>query len=237
MWLLSDSRRSWLATIVATVLAGAALSIGIQRSPKLADLQETDPGGFMLFACVVTWTFLALLLSGLTWHSYHGLRGGEFQRAVVADPSWVARERRSRSRFVRWTVGYGPSSWSVSVSVLALAVVLGMVLQPALREIPMALSLALVMVAASWFNVAVTYALHYARVHVTDGGLDFPGEQPEGLGDYAYVAIGIMTTFATSDVQVRTRELRAQVMSHGIIAFVFSSVIIALFLSLLLGAA
>lgn len=237
MWLLSENRRSWLATVAALALAAAALAIGIERSPELAALPSTDRAAFMLFACVVTWTLLALGHTLLTWYTYRDLRGEQFEQAVCADPGWQDRERRSTSRLIRWTIGYGPSSWSVSVSALALVVVLAMVMRPALREIPLALSLSLVMVAVSWLNVLVTYATHYARVHVTDGGLGFPGEPAEGMRDYIYFAASVMTTFASSDVEVRTRQLRWLVMGHGVLAFVFNSVIVAMFLSLLLGAA
>jgi uncharacterized membrane protein len=51
----------------------------------------------------------------------------------------------------------------------------------------------LVMVVMSWANVAVTYALHYARLDL-DGAesrlLGFPGVGQRTFSDYLYVALG-----------------------------------------------
>jgi uncharacterized membrane protein len=47
----------------------------------------------------------------------------------------------------------------------------------------------------------------------------------------------VQTAFTTSDVELRTAEIRRVVMGHGVLAFAFNSVIIAVLVSLLVGSA
>lgn len=125
----------------------------------------------------------------------------------------------------------------MTVSILALIVVAALLLRPALREFPLALGMTLVMVAASWLNVVLAYAVHYARLNVDGDVLGFPGERATGLSDYVYLSVGVQTTFATTDVEVRTRELRRVVTGQSLLAFVFTSVIVAIIISLIIGVA
>lgn len=52
--------------------------------------------------------------------------------------------------------------------------------------------------------------------------------------DYLYFSLGVSTSFATSDVTVRTSSLRRTVAGHGVIAFVFNTVILAVAIGALL---
>lgn len=65
--------------------------------------------------------------------------------------------------------------------------------------------------------------------------LAFPGDGPRGVADYVYFAAAVSTTFGTTDVNVVSRRLRRDVAMHGIVAFVFNTVIIVVALSLVTG--
>lgn len=234
MWLLSENRRAVLVTLVACLLSAGVITLAVARWEPMGDLVRNDHVGFLLMCCVQVWTTMTVLHVTVSWMTYRGLTSDAFERAIMADPAWRNR-RQGVTRLGSQLLGEGPAAWPVTVSVLALVVVVALVLRPSLRGIPIALGMALVMVAAAWFNVVVAYALHYARIDTRHDSLRFPGEEPRGLGDYFYLAVGVQATFGVTDVEVRTRELRRVITGQSLLAFVFNSVIIATIVSLLLG--
>lgn len=236
IWLISEGRRT-----ILTVVAAIAVSTIVQRwlltgYEPYRTLAEVDTVGAAILLPVMVWAWYALAHVLLTWLAYRGLRGDAFAAAVTGDPGWRRFDERRRSTAYRWITGTGPSTWSITFALFALAAVVLLVMRPAVRELPLAFVVALVMVATTWLSVAFSYAVHYARVDATRGGLGFPGEGAESLTDYLYLAAGVQATFGTTDVEVRTRELRAQVLSQSVIAFVFNTVIVGMVISLLLNA-
>lgn len=233
-WLLSENRRAMIATVTTCVLSAGILTLAVMRWEPLTGLLGRDFIGYLLMCSVFVWMLLTVLHTALTWAAYRGLAGEDFERAVVADPAWRKwRGAEHRSGLLL----NGPTSWPVTVSVLALIVVVALVLRPALREMPLALGMALVMVAASWLNAVVVYALHYARMDATGDAFAFPGERPREFSDYLYIALGVQSTFGVTDVEVMTRELRRFVSGQSLLAFAFNTVIVAMILSLFLGIA
>lgn len=90
-----------------------------------------------------------------------------------------------------------------------------------------------VLVAASWLTILVSFTLDYVRTDARHGWslLDYP-EAADGLrgariDDYLYFATSVSTTFGTTDVTVRGSLMRRRVAVHGIIAFVFNTTVIA----------
>jgi len=86
-------------------------------------------------------------------------------------------------------------------------------------------------IACSWLLVHTVFALRYAHVYYTEpeGGIDFKSkghEQPDYL-DFAYTAFTVGMTFQVSDTDVTRRELRHEVLRHGLISFLFGAVILA----------
>lgn len=235
IWLLSENRRVVLTLAIAVVVTTVAQRVLVNHYEPYRDLARVDLFGATLLLPVMVWAVYTLAHVLLTWLAYRGLRDEEFRVAITADPAWLKFDERRRRFFYRWFVGVGPSSWSTSIGMFALAAVVALVMRPALRELPLAFAIALVMVATAWASVAVTFAVHYARVDLTRGGLEFPGERPASLLDYLYLAVGIQATFGTTDVSVTSRELRTQVLSQSVIAFVFNTVIVGMVISLLLS--
>jgi uncharacterized membrane protein len=93
-----------------------------------------------------------------------------------------------------------------------------------------------------WLTLNAMLAFHYAyEYYSTDeaspmgadgrkdhvGGLDFPGpEAPDGLS-FLYFSFVVAMTAQVSDVQVTSNGMRRLVLLHGIFAFLFNTVIIA----------
>ena len=82
---------------------------------------------------------------------------------------------------------------------------------------------------APWSDRPATILL--LRLDVDRPTFDFPGEGLHGWHDYAYVATQVLTTFATSDVEVRTTPGRRAISVLSIASMVFNTVVIALLVS------
>jgi len=88
----------------------------------------------------------------------------------------------------------------------------------------------------SWLVTQVVFALRYAHEYYerqpgasrVDGGLDFPGGLPPDYWDFLYFAMVLGMTFQVSDVQITSRKMRRLATVHGLIGFLFNTVIIAL---------
>lgn len=91
-------------------------------------------------------------------------------------------------------------------------------------------------VAGSWFTVHTIFALRYARMYYGSGdpgGLDFNQPSPPAYIDFAYLAFTIGMSFAVSDTNVQTRPIRATVLRHALISYLFATVIVAVVINLI----
>lgn len=100
--------------------------------------------------------------------------------------------------------------------------------------------LSLASVALSWTLVHTLYTLRYARVYYADpvGGIDFNNsdEAPRYL-DFAYLAFDLGMTYQVSDTTLRSSRLRAIVLRHTLLSYVFGTVVLATTISLVVGLA
>jgi uncharacterized membrane protein len=98
----------------------------------------------------------------------------------------------------------------------------------------------------SWGFAHLLFAIHYAHAFYDDsptandpnavaGGLEFPGETNPDYWDFLYFSFVVGMTCQVSDVQVTGRVMRRLTLGHGIIAFLFNTVILALSINLLAG--
>jgi len=105
------------------------------------------------------------------------------------------------------------------------------------------LALAGLAVAASWTLTHTTFALHYAHHFYGDGplpgdaddrgGLAFPGGEAPDFWDFLYFSFIVGMTCQVSDVQVTSRPMRCLTLLHGMLAFLFNTVVLALAVNLL----
>ncbi len=89
----------------------------------------------------------------------------------------------------------------------------------------------------SWLVTHVLFALRYAHEYYqrsvamapkVDGGLEFPGDEMPDYWDFIYFSLVLGMTFQVSDVQITSRKLRRLATVHGLVGFLFNTVIIAL---------
>lgn len=103
--------------------------------------------------------------------------------------------------------------------------------------------LAFLTVMASWFLVQLIFALHYAHEYYMskDGhgpinkGLEFPDDDTPDYWDFLYFAVVLGVASQTADVSFKTKSLRRTGTVHGVIAFTFNTVVLALTINLLAG--
>ncbi len=98
---------------------------------------------------------------------------------------------------------------------------------------------AFITVALSWLFVHTSFAKHYAHEYYGPGdgggirkGLIFPGDEAPDFGDFFHFALVIGVAAQTADIQISAKPIRRVVTLHGVLAFVFNTVILALTISL-----
>jgi len=95
----------------------------------------------------------------------------------------------------------------------------------------------------SWLLTHVVFALRYAHEYYTrtdgalkpDGGLEFPSEETPDYWDFLYFSLVLGMTFQVSDVQITSRKFRRLATLHGLLGFLFNTVIVALTVNLASG--
>lgn len=95
----------------------------------------------------------------------------------------------------------------------------------------------------SWLMTHITFAFRYAHEYYArdnggpeiDRGLDFPGEKRPDYLDFMYFSLVLGMTFQVSDVQITARKLRRLAVVHGLLSFLFNTVIVALTVNLAAG--
>jgi len=92
-------------------------------------------------------------------------------------------------------------------------------------------------VICSWFLLHTMFAYRYALLYYGDHpldpdqhtvGLQIPNELWPDYLDFAYFAFVIGMTFQVSDIEISSRTIRRVALVHGILSFLFNTVIVAL---------
>jgi len=89
-------------------------------------------------------------------------------------------------------------------------------------------------VIGSWSLIHTVFAVHYAHLYYgpSRGGLIFPGGGDPHYYDFLYYSFVVGMTCQVSDVQVAEAGLRRLTLIHGVLAFFFNTVILALAVSI-----
>ncbi len=94
----------------------------------------------------------------------------------------------------------------------------------------------------SWLLTHFVFAFRYAHEWYdldgrgrVKGGLAFPSEEQPDYIDFLYFSVVIGMTFQVSDVQITARRLRRLALLHGLLSFLFNTVIVALTVNIAAG--
>ena len=89
----------------------------------------------------------------------------------------------------------------------------------------------------SWILLHTTFTIKYAHIYYGDhpsdpsqvaGGLLIPGDEKPDYGDFAYFSFVIGMTFQVSDINITSKHIRRLALLHGLLSFLFNTVIVAL---------
>jgi len=86
-------------------------------------------------------------------------------------------------------------------------------------------------VVLSWFVVHTLYTLRYAAQYYTRGTkakpIDFNEDDDPRYLDFAYLAFTVGMTFQVSDTEIRDKRVRATILRHMLLSYLFGAVILA----------
>jgi uncharacterized membrane protein len=105
------------------------------------------------------------------------------------------------------------------------------------------IALVAVTLLVSWLMTHTTFAFRYAHEYyeappgspTVDGGLQFPGEEQPDYLDFLYFSMVLGMTFQVSDVQITSRKFRRLATVHGLLSFLFNTIILALTVNIAAG--
>lgn len=87
-------------------------------------------------------------------------------------------------------------------------------------------------VALSWFFMHTLYTLRYAVLYYNEPGsgrhgIDFNEDTSPRYLDFAYLAFTVGMTFQVSDTDISSQHIRAAILRHMMLSYLFGAVIIA----------
>ena len=88
----------------------------------------------------------------------------------------------------------------------------------------------LIAVVLSWLVVNTVFVLRYAHLYYggpNTGGVEYPGGEAPCYQDFAYLGFTVGMTFQVSDTAISDPTIRATILRHALLAFLFNVAIIA----------
>jgi uncharacterized membrane protein len=161
---------------------------------------------------------------------------------MMARASTADMRRRSRSEDEGRYVVLALSAAVACAILLSIAFALHGIHGLPAAEAGLRVGLAVATILLAWFFMNTMFALHYAHVFYDNaddpaapqaGGLAFPGGRQPDYWDFLYFSFTIGMTFQVSDVQIESHSLRRTGLAHGVLAFFFNVVVLALTINII----
>jgi uncharacterized membrane protein len=184
----------------------------------------TGLAGLWGYAPVVGWAAAALTFSAWIWTVITRMSPGQTAaHATREDPSRATTEVLILAANL------------ASLAAVGFVLIRANSLQGAARGL--LAGLALSSVAASWLLVHTLYTLRYARLYYSgpNGGVNFNQKEPPRYTDFAYLAFTLGMTYQVSDTDLQTHAVRATALRHGLLSYLYGSVILATMINLVAG--
>ncbi|MEU9336161.1 DUF1345 domain-containing protein [Streptomyces sp. NPDC048290] len=88
----------------------------------------------------------------------------------------------------------------------------------------------------AWGALHLMYATRYAYVYYDiGGGIDFNTDEPPAYRDFLYFSYNLGMTYQVSDTDVSSSRIRAIVLRHTLLSYVFGTSILATAINLVVG--
>lgn len=178
----------------------------------------------ILTGFIISWDAFSICLIALSWITFFITNAKEL---------CIQAQKQDESRYTIFLIVLA----SVCISLVAIIFVVKTTDENLIRK-ELHTIFSMLGVALSWFLLHTTFTLRYAHLYYVDtlskenlhrGGINFPGGKDEpDYFDFAYFSFVIGMTFQVSDVQITSKNIRRVVLLHGLISFIFNTIIVAL---------
>lgn len=125
----------------------------------------------------------------------------------------------------------------VTLSVIGLVAIVVLLLRGRAENEVAAAAVALGGVFMNWASLHLMYAARYAHLYYTEpaGGIDFNSDDPPTYKDFLYFSYNLGMTYQVSDTAVSSQTIRAIVLRHTLLSYLFGTSILATTVNLVAG--
>jgi len=133
---------------------------------------------------------------------------------------------------------FRPVAEEILVVAIALCGLIGIVVLLLIRDSDVGAAVALAGVFMAWASLHLMYATRYAHLYYLPdaGGIDFNSDDPPTYRDFLYFSYNLGMTYQVSDTGVSSQTIRAVVLRHTLLSYVFGTSILATTINLVAGA-
>jgi uncharacterized membrane protein len=213
---------------IASAIA-VALGFAVLAAVRLVAGASFDESTATTAFLAITFGLYGPIFLALTALAFRGLHGDRLRALLVRSDE--------RSRLVRFFFLSGPKSWAAIVVFVGVASVVLLATGDLERSGIWLPAICVLGVAGTWVLMVAVFAVDYMRSWANDHSLTFPGTEERTLRDFLYLSVQLSTTFSSSDVQLVRGSVRSLAIIHSVLAFAYSTAIIAVFASLLISIA
>jgi uncharacterized membrane protein len=124
---------------------------------------------------------------------------------------------------------FRPVAEEVVVVAIAVCGLVGIVVLLIHGNSDVAAALALGGVFMAWAALHLMYATRYAHTYYSEpvGGIDFNSDEPPTYRDFLYFSYNLGMTYQVSDTGVSSQRIRAVVLRHSLLSYVFGTSVLA----------
>lgn len=227
--LFNDDWRSWIATLpavlIALVISVVVVATRALTSPESAAL-------YLLGMLLGVWAVFGATYVALTHWLFASLDHGELHEQLRRH-----RPRKPRGFALLVSTG-GHTTWSLTAASVAVVLIVAVLASPYARGEVWVYGLAVGAVASCWLLLTYSMALAYGRINANprdDSGVTFAGIDQPAFSDYVAASMMLSATLDSPAVSLWGRDALTTSRTHGVTAFVFNSVVIALLVAVLLS--
>src|SRR5271165_1615277 len=180
--------------------------------------------GSWAYAPAIGWDAMALVFSATVWF-------GIWPMSAESTAARATREDPSRATSDVLTL------CAAVASLAAVGIVLVRAHNSHGADQIMLATLGLLSIAVSWLTVHTIFTLRYTLLYYTEpvGGVDFNVAERPSYKDFAYLAFTIGMTFQVSDTNLKSSDIRATALRHGLLSYLFGSLILAAAVNIVAG--
>lgn len=132
---------------------------------------------------------------------------------------------------------FRPVAEEVLVVAVALCGLVGIVVLLVRGNSDVTAAIALAGVFMAWAVLHLMYATRYAHLYYqVAGGIDFNSDDPPTYRDFLYFSYNLGMTYQVSDTGVSSTTIRAVVLRHCLLSYVFGTSVLATTINLVAGA-